>query len=241
MHDLEHLRGVAIAFDLDGTLVDTAPDLVGTLNAILAEEGLPPLPFDAIRMMVGRGARTLIERGFAAAGEPLAGPRADALLQRFIDMYLARIAQESRPFPGVEDALEALKSAGAKLSVCTNKPTNLSLALLNTLDLAHWFEAIVGPDLAPAPKPDARHLLAAIERSGGQASRAVLVGDSETDISTARNAGVPIVAVTFGYTEVPCADLNPDALVSAYAELPAAIARLPARAEFQVDYARRRN
>jgi len=225
MHDLRHLAGAAIAFDLDGTLVDTAPDLVGTLNAILAEEGLPPLPFDTVRMMVGRGARRLLERGFAAAGEPLDAPRSDALTQRFIAMYLARIARESRPFPGAREALETLRSAGAVLSVCTNKPTNLSLALLNALDLACYFHAIVGPDLAPAAKPDPRHLFTAIERSGGERAKALLVGDSETDIATAKAAGLPVIAVTFGYTEIPCADLNPDALIDRFDDLPAICGR----------------
>ena len=197
MHDLPDLTGATIAFDLDGTLVDTAPDLVGTLNAVLAGEGLAPLPFDAVRMMVGRGARALLERGFAAAGRSLADEQSDRLLARFIEMYLARIAEESVPFPGVEAALEAL-------------------------DLSRHFDAIVGPDAVGFAKPDPRHLLAAV----GESRRVILVGDSETDISTARNAGVPIVAVTFGYTEVPCAELNPDALIDSFGELPAAVARI---------------
>ena len=188
MHDLPDLTGATIAFDLDGTLVDTAPDLVGTLNAVLAGEGLAPLPFDAVRMMVGRGARALLERGFAAAGRSLADEQSDRLLARFIEMYLARIAEESVPFPGVEAALEALSAAGARLSVCTNKPTRLSIALLEALDLSRHFDAIVGPDASGFAKPDPRHLFAAV----GESRRVILVGDSETDISTARNAGVPV-------------------------------------------------
>ena len=222
MHDLPDLTGATIAFDLDGTLVDTAPDLVGTLNAILVDEGLAQLAFDDVRPMIGRGARALLERGFAAAGRPLPPARSDALLARFIDLYLSRIADESRPFPGLEPALGALRDAGARLSVCTNKPTRLSLALLDALSLTSWFDAIVGPDTAGFAKPDPRNLFAAV----GSPARALLVGDSETDINTARNAGVSIVAVSFGYTEVPCADLNPDALIDSFAELPAAIARL---------------
>jgi phosphoglycolate phosphatase len=226
MHDLPDLSGATIAFDLDGTLVDTAPDLVGTLNTVLAQEGLPALPMEAVRMMIGRGARVMLERGFAAAGEPLDTSRSDALMERFIATYLDRIARESTPFPGVVEALDRLRSAGARLSVCTNKPTHLSIALLEALDLSRWFDAIVGRDTAPAAKPDARHLFAAIEQAGGQVARALLVGDSETDINTARNARLPVVAVTFGYTEIPCADLNPDALIDSFAELPAAVARL---------------
>jgi phosphoglycolate phosphatase len=147
-------------------------------------------------------------------------------MELFIAIYLARIARESRPFPGVIEALGRLRDAGARLSVCTNKPTNLSIALLEALDLSRWFDAIVGRDTAPAAKPDARHLFAAIEQAGGQVARALLVGDSETDINPARNARLPVVAVTFGYTEIPCADLNPDALIDSFAELPAAVARL---------------
>jgi phosphoglycolate phosphatase len=226
MHDLPDLTGATIAFDLDGTLVDTAPDLVGTLNTILAEEGLPPLPFAAVRMMVGRGARALLMRGFEAVGKPLASEQSDLLLARFIDMYLGRIADESQPFPGAEAALAALRDAGARLTVCTNKPTHLSVALLDALGLSTHFGTIVGLDAAPAPKPDPRHLFAAIERAGGDVSRALLVGDSETDVSTARNAGLPIIAVTFGYTEVPHAHLNADAMIDSFEQLPAAVARL---------------
>lgn len=226
MHGLPDLTGATIAFDLDGTLVDTAPDLVGTLNAVLAEEGLPPLPFDAVRMMVGRGARAMLMRGFAAAGHPLTPEQSDPLVERFITLYLARIADESRPFPGTEAALDALRAAGARLSVCTNKPTHLSVALLDALGLAAWFEAVVGLDTAPAPKPDPSHLFAAIERAGGSRDRALLVGDSETDVATARNAGLPIVAVSFGYTEIPHAELNADVLIDSFDALPAAVARL---------------
>lgn len=168
----------------------------------------------------------MLERGFAAAGQPLEPARSEALTRRFIDIYLPRIADESAPFPGVVEALSAMRDAGAKLAVCTNKPTRLSNALLDALDLTRWFEAVVGPDAAPASKPDARHLFTAIELAGGDPARALLVGDSETDISTARNARLPVVAVTFGYTEVPCADLNPDALIDHFEELPAIVTRL---------------
>lgn len=219
---MSNLTGANIAFDLDGTLVDTAPDLAGTLNTVLADEGVAPLPYDTVRRLISHGARALLERGFAAAGHPLGDELSDVLLARFIEVYLARIADESRPFPGVETALATLRDAGARLTVCTNKRTRLSVALLDALNLSHWFEAIVGPDTAGCYKPDPRHLFAAI----GQPDRALFVGDSETDIATARNAGVPIVAVTFGYTETPCADLNPDALIDHFDELPAAVVKL---------------
>lgn len=233
MHDLTKelgdLRGVTIAFDLDGTLVDTAPDLVGALNDTLAEVGHPPLPFDAVRLMVGRGARALLERGFAAAGDPLDATRAPPLVERFIAIYLARIARESRPFPGVVAALAALKAAGARRVVCTNKLTGLSTALLDALDLTRWFDAVVGADQAPAPKPDPRLLIAAVDAVGGDLTRTVMVGDSATDVGAAKAAGAPCLLVSFGYTETAVADLGGDMIVGDFAAVPAACVALLAR------------
>ncbi|MDB5457911.1 MAG: phosphoglycolate phosphatase [Caulobacter sp.] len=220
MHDPHVLIGATIAFDLDGTLVDTAPDLVGALNAVLAEEGLPALPFAEVRLMVGRGAKALLERGFAAAGAPLSAEAAPALVQRFIAVYLGRIAHESTPFPGAVEALERLRADGAKLVVCTNKLTDLSLALLDALDLTRHFDAVVGADRAPAAKPDPRHLLAAIAAVGGDPARAVLVGDSINDVLAGQAAGVPNVVVSFGYSETAPAELGGDILVDAFSEVP---------------------
>ncbi len=208
-----------IAFDLDGTLVHTAPDLMGTLNTLLAEEGLPPLPLETAPMLVGRGAKVMIERGFTAAGEPLHEPRASALFDRYIALYLGRIADESRPYEGMIDALNELEAAGAILAVCTNKRTDLSLALLDALDLTSRFKVIVGADLAPRPKPDASHLLHTIALAGGDPARALMVGDSINDVLAAKNAGVPVVVVSFGYTDIPPADLDGDALIDRFDEL----------------------
>jgi phosphoglycolate phosphatase len=230
MHGLEipfdALKGATIAFDLDGTLVDTAPDLVGALNDTLAEAGHPSLPYDAVRLMVGRGAKALLERGFAAAGDPLGPDRAPAMIDRFIAVYLARIARESRPFPGVIAALETLRGAGAQLVVCTNKLTGLSTALLDALDLTRRVDAVVGADLSPAPKPDPRHLIAAVDAVGGDLRRTVMVGDASTDVGAARAAGVPCLLVSFGYTETAVADLGGDLVLDDFAEVPAACARL---------------
>ena len=220
------LAGATIAFDLDGTLVDTAPDLIGTLNMILAEEGLPALALDTARPFIGHGARWLIARGFEAAGSRLHPERVQVLFDRFIARYRARIAQESRPFPGCEAALDALSGAGATLAVCTNKPTGLSMALLEALGLASRFAAIIGPDSAPAAKPDPRHLQAAVAAAGGAMERAILVGDSATDVGAARAAGAGLILVSFGYTEVAAADLDHDALIDRYDQLPDACARL---------------
>ncbi|WP_374569901.1 phosphoglycolate phosphatase [Phenylobacterium sp.] len=226
MTDLSALNGAAIAFDLDGTLVDTAPDLIGTLNVLLQGEGLPPLPLLEARPFIGHGARRLIERGFDAAGAHLAPERLDALFDRFLAHYNANIAVESRPFPGVVETLDALREAGAKLAVCTNKRTDLSKALLDALDMTRRFEAIIGADAAPAPKPDPRHLTTAIAAAGGALPRAVMVGDAATDAGAARAAGAGLVLVSFGYTEIPVQELGADVLINHFDELPGACVRL---------------
>jgi phosphoglycolate phosphatase len=218
------LKGVVVAFDLDGTLVDTAPDLIGTLNQVLAEEGHPSLPVEQARSLIGHGARALIARGFAAAGATLTSERLDQLWDHFIALYLPRIALESRPFPGAVAALDRLAAAGARLAVCTNKRTPLSRALLDQLGLSARFAAIVGPDLAGVAKPDPRHLSFAIAAAGG--GRAVMVGDASTDTLAARAAGVPVIVVSFGYLDMPVAELGADAVIDHYDELPAVVARL---------------
>jgi phosphoglycolate phosphatase len=219
------LQGAVIAFDLDGTLVDTAPDLIGALNELLADEGLAPKPLASARHLVGRGARALIERAFAEAGRPLDEARTQALLDRYIAVYLGRIAHESAPFEGVEPALDALAGAGARLAVCTNKPTELSNALLEALGLAPRFAAIIGPSEGML-KPDPRMLQLAVEQAGGRIGRSLLVGDSMVDHATARAARAPVVGVTFGYVETPLAAEDFDALIDAYAELPDVVRRL---------------
>jgi phosphoglycolate phosphatase len=220
------LAGATLVFDLDGTLVETAPDLVGTLNVLLAREGIAPVALDQARNLIGQGARALIARGFAASGPPLATARLDSLFDDFIDHYLAHIADESRAFPGLLEALDEVESEGARLAVCTNKRTDLSLALLDALALTPRFAAVVGADAVSAPKPDARHLLQTIEKAGGERGRAVMIGDSASDAGAARAAGVPLVLVSFGYTETPAAQLGADALIDHFAELPGACRRL---------------
>ena len=216
-------------FDLDGTLIDTAPDLIGSLNGVLAEQGLPPVTLADARHLVGHGAKAMIERGFALAGEPLPADKVPALFDRFIEIYVGRIAQDSVIFEELETTLDLLAAEGAGLAVCTNKRTDLSLALLNALGLTHRFAAIVGPDMAPAPKPDPRHLLAAIQAAGCDPARALMVGDSISDVLAAKAAGVPVAVVSFGYTETPAADLGGDVLIDHFTELPAIARRLLAR------------
>ena len=220
------LAGAVVAFDLDGTLVDTARDLIGALNWLLAQEGLAPLPLAEARPFIGRGARWMLERGFQAAGAPLPAERVQPLFDRFLVRYQAHIADESLPFPGCVAALEALKGRGAKLCVCTNKLTGLSTRLLDALDLSRLFDAVVGADAAPAAKPDPRHIEAAVAACGGAMDRALMVGDAATDAGAARALRVPLILVSFGYTETPARDLAPDILIDHFDQLPGACERL---------------
>ena len=235
MTDLTALAGATIVFDLDGTLVDSAPDLIGTLNVILQQEGIAPLPVDEARPFIGHGARRLIERGFAAQGHPAPAERMPELFERFIAHYNEHSADLTRPFPGAVAALETMKDAGARLAVCTNKLTRLSTPILQRLDLARFFDAVIGADSAPAPKPDARHLICAVEAAGGRIERAVMVGDASTDAGAARAARTPLILVSFGYTEIPVAELGADILVDHFDEMPKACVQLlsacPAQSE----------
>ncbi len=226
----QRLAGLTVAFDLDGTLVETAPDLIGSLNAVLAERGLAPVPTAAARHLVGRGAKALIQRGFADSGETLSDDEAEVLMARFIDVYRERIADESFAFPGVAQALDRLAAAGARLCVCTNKPTGLSNLLLNALGLADRFSGVTGADSVPFKKPDGRHLIAAVEAAGGNPAHCVMVGDSMPDVAAARAAGAPVIVVPFGYTETPAAELGGDRLVEHFDALfDAVIALAPMR------------
>jgi phosphoglycolate phosphatase len=214
---------LTIVFDLDGTLVDTAPDLIATLNLILTREGMPPVDYEAARRMIGGGARAMIERALAAKGRDCARSEIDRMFAAFIEHYAAHIADRSRPFPQLEDALDLLAVEGHRLAVCTNKLEWLSVRLLDTLNLSRHFAAICGQDTFGVQKPDPKMLRLTIERVGGQPSRAIMVGDSGTDISTARAASVPVIAVNFGYSEVPIATLLPDRIIGSFADLTSAI------------------
>jgi len=213
-------------FDLDGTLADTAGDLVGTLNAILESEGLPPLPLNEARDMIGAGARALIERGFEAQRRELAPARLDELYRAFLAHYAEHICVETRLYPGVVEALDQLEVAGFKLAICTNKVESHSAKLLRMLGVEGRFAAICGRDTFPYFKPDPRHLTMTIDQAGGDPGRAVMVGDSRTDIVTAKAAGIPVVAVTFGYTDVPVEELGPDQVIHHFDQLNDAIAQL---------------
>jgi phosphoglycolate phosphatase len=213
-----------IVFDLDGTLVDTAPDLLASLNVLFAREGIAPIAPDDGRNMIGGGIKRMIQRGLALQGRDVSTGHVDLLFKDYLAHYAEHIADRSRPFPGVEAALDAL--ADNRLAVCTNKLAWLSVRLLDALGLSARFATICGQDTFGMQKPDPEVLRRTIAAAGGAVATAVMVGDSATDIMTARAAGVPVVAVDFGYTEVPVVELKPDRLISHFDALPAAVAEL---------------
>jgi phosphoglycolate phosphatase len=222
---LAHLPPIAV-FDLDGTLADTAGDLVATLNMILEQEGLAPLPLEKARDMIGAGARALIERGFEAAGRELLPARLEELYSLFMVHYGENICVRTELFPGVTQALEALSDEGFKLAVCTNKVEIHSVKLLDALGIGHLFAANCGRDTFPYFKPDPRHLTMTIGKAGGHPGRAIMVGDSRTDIVTAQAARIPVIAVPFGYTDVPVQALGPDRVIGHFDELFATVGDL---------------
>jgi len=215
-----------VVFDLDGTLVDTAPDLISALNFVLDREGMPPVPLQAARSMIGAGARRMLERGLELDGRVTSIADIDRLTGDFIDYYAAHIAEASRPFEGLEAALDDLATRGYRLAVCTNKLEWLSKRLLEQLGLSPRFAAICGADTFGVAKPDPAILRETVARAGGQLSSAIMVGDAGPDVGVARRAGIPVIGVEFGYTEVPMAELKPDRLIDHMRELPGAVESL---------------
>ena len=219
---------LTIVFDLDGTLVDTAPDLIDTLNVILPREGLPPVPFETGRNLIGGGVKVTIERALAAEGQACPPAEIDRLYAAFIAHYADHLADRSRPFPNLESALDQLATAGHRLAVCTNKLERLAVRLLDILNLAPRFAAICGQDTFGVQKPDPEVLRRTVLRAGGEPAAAIMVGDSKTDVYTARAAQVPVVAVDFGYSDLPIASLKPDRIISSFSDLPRTVAGLVA-------------
>jgi len=215
------VRPATIAFDLDGTLAHTAPDVVRAIDAVLRSEGLAPIAQAAALDFINlaAGAHKLIENAFRAAGRALDDAAADAMVRRYRDVYFDDVSRDSRLYEGCRAALEGLHARGHTLVVCTNKPERHARRLLDALSIAPMFRAIAGIDTFAYCKPDARHLTMTIEAAGGDARHAVMIGDSHVDVSAARNAGIPIVCVSFGYTSVPVAQLRPDRIIDRYDEL----------------------
>ena len=212
-----------IVFDLDGTLADTAADIIATLNTILVREALPPLPFEKAKDLIGAGAKALLERGFKLHGKALEPARLDALFAAFLVHYEANILTHTVLYDGVTEALDQLASEGYRLAVCTNKMVDHSVKLLGLLGIADRFAVIVGRDTFAFCKPDPRHLTETIRLAGGDPARAVMVGDSRTDLDTAKAAQIPSIGVPFGYTDVPIHELGATRVVDHYRDMVAAV------------------
>ncbi|MSP68254.1 MAG: phosphoglycolate phosphatase [Alphaproteobacteria bacterium] len=214
----------ALIFDLDGTLVDTAPDLLAALNGVLAERRRAALPDSMVRHLVGDGAAALVRRGMAATGAEVAEADLAPLVERFIALYRKDIATRSRPFPGVVDTLATLSGRGYRFAVCTNKRHDLTLELLDALGLRSLFPVVIGGDSLPTRKPDPGMVIASLAALDATPAGAVMVGDSLNDVRAAQAAKVPVIAVAYGYAQV--ADLGADAVIEQFDHLPAALARL---------------
>jgi phosphoglycolate phosphatase len=214
----------ALIFDLDGTLVDSLPDLAAALAATLREIGAPALSSAAVRGMIGDGTPAFVARALAAWG--LSASLLDERLTRFMALYEAAPVARTRPYPGVTETLAALRGDGRRLAVCTNKPQQAALAVLRGLALDGFFAAVVGGDVLAVKKPDPAHLRAAIAALGAAPGEAVMIGDNEHDVAMAKAAGVPVILVRYGYHRVPLETLAADLQIDAFSELPDAVARL---------------
>ena len=212
------MQDLTLVFDLDGTLIDTAPDLISTVNRILATQKLAPLPSDLLRPKISFGARAMIETALRAHRIEPDEPKLDELFELFIEMYMDNIAVDSRPFDGINLVLDTFRKRGTKLAVCTNKREDMTLVLLKALNLDHRFDTIAGRDTFDVFKPHPDHLTRTIDRAGGKSSRAIMIGDSQTDISTADAADIPVIGVTFGYSDPPMQQLHPTRMIDDYAQ-----------------------
>jgi len=216
----------AVVFDLDGTLIDTAPDLHAATNHALVLAGRETITLDQCRELIGEGLKRLIEKGLEVTGTPIEGKQLDGLVAAAFAHYAGHLTDNSKIYDGVIEVLEALTAADVPLAVCTNKPAGFSNRILAELGLAPYFQSVVGGDSFPVRKPDPAHLLGALAPFGVAAKDAIMVGDSKTDVAASRNAGVPVVVVSYGYTQIPAVDLEADAVVDSFLELPAAFSAL---------------
>ena len=223
-------RYSALLFDLDGTLVHSLPDIAGALNSLLAEMNLPELDYEDVRLMIGDGISALVSRALAASGKTADHLPEDldpeAVRQHFRRHYWDRLTRETKPYPGVVETLERLRAAGWRMAVCTNKAEGPARQILEELELTGYFEGLAGGDTYARAKPAAEPLLGLVDELGHAAEQAVMIGDSPADVGAARNAGMPVVAVSYGYRKVAAAELGADALIDRFDELPEALSGL---------------
>ena len=219
-----------VVFDLDGTLIDTAHDLVASLNHTIGIEGLEPVGFGDLTYLVGHGGLVIIKRAFSLRGREISDEDLQRMLGVFVEHYSKAMPGVSTPYPGLTDAMDRLSGAGYRLAVCTNKLEGLARRLLDGLGLTARFSAITGGDTFAVRKPDAEHLLGTVRLAEADPARTVMIGDSLNDMLVARNAGVPSIGVPFGYSDVPVADLEPSHVIAHFDELtPDLVERLIAR------------
>ncbi|HVH74641.1 MAG TPA: phosphoglycolate phosphatase [Stellaceae bacterium] len=218
------MAGFLLVFDLDGTLVDSVPDLAAALNEVLRERERPPLSAAEVTRMVGDGVPALVARALAARN--IEEAELARLLPRFLEIYEANAARLTRPYPGVRDTLAELRRAGYATAIATNKPQRASEAVLEELALAQFFDAVAGGDRFPVRKPDPGHLLGLLALLGGRVGRAAMIGDNENDAAAARGARLPVVLMRYGYARVDPATLGADALLDDFADLPETLLRL---------------
>lgn len=211
---LKALDAECVIFDLDGTLVDTAPDLLATLNVLMAGIGHRPLELAEIRGAIGHGARAMIGNGAKITGEAISDEKIEQLFHQYLDHYSKNIANKSLPFPGALETLEVLKAKNIPMAICTNKLESLTVRLLAALKLTSYFDVIIGLDTLERAKPDPLPVLEILKKTGANAEKTLFIGDSETDLKTARAAGVPVVLVDYGYSATPVHELGADALIS---------------------------
>jgi phosphoglycolate phosphatase len=219
------LKGIAV-FDLDGTLVDSAPDLADSLDALLVENGLAPLGLAIGRQLIGHGMDNLVRQGLERRGRKVADDDLKLFADRFRTLYAGRLSRHTRPYAGVEPALRLLQERGWRLAVCTNKLELYARRILTDLRLIDAFACVSGPDTFGVAKPDPVQLLRTIEASGGAGCPAVMIGDSEVDIAMAKAAGVPVIAMSYGYAKTPLIDLAPDGMLDRFDLVPDLVERL---------------
>lgn len=214
----------SVVFDLDGTLIDSLPDVLVSLNLILAEDKRRPLNLAELRNLVGRGATPMVEDAYGMTGQAINSPfKLKDAVGRYLEHYKSNPVGHTVIFPHVIDTLEKLKKKGFCMGICTNKPYEMTLLVLQGLKIDFFFDGITGGDNLPFNKPDPRHILTTLELMKSEAQSAVMVGDSWVDAKAGRNAGLPFIAVDYGYNSEPIESLKADVVISDFALLPQAI------------------